>query len=81
MSVSVKGNGKGGSKSQGRQGDRSASGSGKSSSSSGSRAVLRGPFAEYNCRPCLDEIMCKRQALLLSEKDLEALNNVPMIYK
>lgn len=79
-SVSVKGKGKSGSKSQGRQRDRS--GSDSRSSSSGSKPVQRDPsFAEYNCGPCLDKIMCKRQALLLSEKDLEVLKNGPMIYK
>lgn len=36
---------------------------------------------EYFCGPCIDEIICKRQSLMLSEKDVEDLQSGPMIYK
>lgn len=77
-SESVKSNEKDSSKGHGRQRDRS----GSKNSSSGTKSVLQDPsFAKYNCGPCLDEVMCKRLALLLSEKDLEVLKNGPIIYK
>lgn len=37
--------------------------------------------AEYFCGPCLDEIVCKKQLLGVSEKDIEGLQNGPLIYK
>ena len=38
-------------------------------------------IAEYYCGPCLDEIICMRKSLLLSEKDIDRLRNGSMIYK
>ena len=57
--------------------------SNSSSSSSSKLSADEGSAAnvEYFCGPCLDEVMCKREALLLSEKDIEELKRGPIIYK